>query len=144
MEIRRVVTGHDAQGKAVVASDEMVVPATVSLTPGWAHHQMWGADATAIVSRRRFAAGGAVCLSSPAPGWLPLQVLHRAARRADDLARGHRLRAARSRSSRAKLPGLAEHLEPEAPGMHTTATVDVGIVISGAATLELDDGTRCS
>ncbi len=41
-----------------------------------------------------------------------------------------------------KLPGLAEHLEPEVPGMHTTATVDVGVVISGTATLELDDGLK--
>jgi hypothetical protein len=39
-----------------------------------------------------------------------------------------------------KLPGLAEHLEPAEPGMHTTATVDFGVVLSGQATLELDDG----
>jgi mannose-6-phosphate isomerase-like protein (cupin superfamily) len=39
-----------------------------------------------------------------------------------------------------KLPGLAEHLEPADPGMHTTATVDYGVVLSGEATLELDDG----
>ena len=41
-----------------------------------------------------------------------------------------------------KLPGLAEHLEPAEPGMHTTATVDYGIVLSGHATLELDDGVK--
>jgi quercetin dioxygenase-like cupin family protein len=41
-----------------------------------------------------------------------------------------------------KLPGLAEHLEPAEPGMHTTATVDYGIVLSGHATLELDDGAK--
>ena len=39
-----------------------------------------------------------------------------------------------------KLPGMAEHLEPDAPGMHTTASVDTGVVISGSVTLELDDG----
>ena len=38
-----------------------------------------------------------------------------------------------------KLPGLAEHLETAEPGMHTTATVDFGVVLSGQATLELDD-----
>ena len=40
----------------------------------------------------------------------------------------------------AKLPGLAEHMEPDAPGMHTTDTVDFEYVISGRAVLELDDG----
>jgi quercetin dioxygenase-like cupin family protein len=41
-----------------------------------------------------------------------------------------------------KLPGLAEHLEPAEPGMHTSATVDYGVVVSGQATLELDDGEK--
>ncbi|MGC1420690.1 MAG: cupin domain-containing protein [Acidimicrobiales bacterium] len=38
-----------------------------------------------------------------------------------------------------KLPGLWEHLESDHPGMHTTATVDYGIVLSGEAILELDN-----
>jgi mannose-6-phosphate isomerase-like protein (cupin superfamily) len=41
-----------------------------------------------------------------------------------------------------KLPGLAEYLEPDHPGMHTTATVDYGVVLSGQAILELDDGAK--
>jgi quercetin dioxygenase-like cupin family protein len=40
----------------------------------------------------------------------------------------------------AKLPGLAETLEPEHPGMHTTDTVDFDVVLSGEIYLELDDG----
>ena len=35
---------------------------------------------------------------------------------------------------------MAEHLERDDPGMHTTASVDTGVVISGSVTLELDDG----
>ena len=38
------------------------------------------------------------------------------------------------------LPGLAAHMEPETPGMHTTATVDYEFVVSGRVVLELDDG----
>jgi mannose-6-phosphate isomerase-like protein (cupin superfamily) len=41
-----------------------------------------------------------------------------------------------------RLPGLAQYLEPAEPGMHTTATVDYGILVSGRATLELDDGAK--
>ena len=31
-------------------------------------------------------------------------------------------------------------MEPDNPGMHTTATIDYGIVLSGQAVLELDYG----
>jgi len=40
----------------------------------------------------------------------------------------------------AQLPGLAAHMEPAHPGMHTTATVDYEYVVSGRVVLELDDG----
>lgn len=41
-----------------------------------------------------------------------------------------------------KLPGLAEAMEPENPGMHTTDTIDYGIILSGEISLELDDGIK--
>jgi quercetin dioxygenase-like cupin family protein len=37
-------------------------------------------------------------------------------------------------------PGLAERFEPDAPGMHTTETIDYAVVLDGAITLELDAG----
>ena len=37
------------------------------------------------------------------------------------------------------LPGMADHLEPADPGMHTTATVDFEVVLAGTPALELDD-----
>jgi quercetin dioxygenase-like cupin family protein len=39
-----------------------------------------------------------------------------------------------------KLPGLADVMEPDHPGMHTTDTVDLDLVVSGEVWLELDDG----
>jgi len=40
----------------------------------------------------------------------------------------------------ASLPGMAAHMEPENPGMHTTQTIDFEYVVSGRVVLELDDG----
>ncbi|KOF13882.1 cupin [Ensifer adhaerens] len=40
------------------------------------------------------------------------------------------------------LPGLAELFEREAPGMHTTDTVDYDVVLEGDIWLELDDGAE--
>jgi quercetin dioxygenase-like cupin family protein len=34
---------------------------------------------------------------------------------------------------------MLDHMEAE-PGMHTTATIDFEVVLSGTVTLELDDG----
>jgi quercetin dioxygenase-like cupin family protein len=39
-----------------------------------------------------------------------------------------------------KLPGLADVLEPDHAGMHTTQTVDFDVVLAGEVWLELDDG----
>ena len=38
------------------------------------------------------------------------------------------------------VPDLAAAMEPDSPGMHTTQTIDYGIVLEGEVWLELDDG----
>ena len=44
MDVRRVVTGHDENGKAVFASDEQVSPITLAVMPGTEFHRLWGSD----------------------------------------------------------------------------------------------------
>src|ERR671939_1361503 len=41
-----------------------------------------------------------------------------------------------------KVPGMGDHFERGAPGMHTSDTIDYGIVVRGEMTLELDDGQK--
>ena len=48
--------------------------------------------------------------------------------------------SAASREHAEQSPGLVELFEPDAPGMHTTPTIDYGIVLEGEIWLELDDG----
>jgi mannose-6-phosphate isomerase-like protein (cupin superfamily) len=139
MDVRRVVTGHDAAGKAVFVSDEDVAPVTLALLPGSEFHQMWGAD-----SRCSFpddgARPGTVTYFPPLDGFrfgLFTIPPDGGAGAPPDLD----FEAAMAEFDQ-KLPGMAEHLEPAEPGMHTTASVDYGIVVSGQATLELDDGAK--
>lgn len=139
MQVRRVATGHDEQGRAVFVSDVTVDPITVSLVPGWEFHRLWGADTTA-----RFPDDGH---QPNAPFYFPPLEGYRFAMFTvpPDGGRGapEDLDVERALAEfQERLPGMAEHLEPQHPGMHTTATVDVGIVIAGEATLELDDGAR--
>lgn len=137
MDARRVVTGHDASGKAVFVSDEQVAPVTTPLLLGMEFHLLWGADGTS-----RFPDDGA---RPPAPRYFP--PLHgtrfafftvppdASVRLPEDLDL-----AAAIGDLNEKLPGLADYVEPDAPGMHTTASIDYGVVLSGSVTLELDDG----
>jgi quercetin dioxygenase-like cupin family protein len=41
-----------------------------------------------------------------------------------------------------KVPGMGDHFERGAPGMHTSDTIDYAIVVRGEMTLELDDGQK--
>lgn len=41
-----------------------------------------------------------------------------------------------------KLPGMGDHFERDAPGMHTSDTIDYGVVVRGEMTLELDYGQK--
>ena len=138
MKVRRVTTGHDAQGKAVVASDGEVDGIALGLLPGAEFHRLWGADRPP-----RFPDDG----SEPAgPSYFPplggfrfmmfTVAPHTAARRA--AVDRHALRA----EMETKLPGLASHMEPNNPGMHTTDTIDFEYIISGEIVLELDDGAE--
>ena len=42
-----------------------------------------------------------------------------------------------------RLPGMAEHLETDDPGMHTTVTVDFDFVVSGEVYLDSTTAPRC-
>lgn len=142
MDIRRVVTGHDEAGKAVFASDELVAPLTLSLLPGSEFHRLWGGN-----DAPSFPDDG-----SPRPddpyfppvggyrfGFFTVPPGHRQEVPGAALPTPEEL-AAGAEELEEKLPGLAGHMEPDAPGMHTTATIDFEVVIEGEIWLELDDG----
>ena len=131
------MTGHSSAGKAVFASDERVPPIVLDLLPGAEFHRLWGADAP-----MQFPDSG----SKPSsPSYFPSVGGYRVgmfsvppATTVTDLA-GIDIPAAFAEMD-TLLPGLAAHMEPDSPGMHTTATVDFEYVISGRCVLELDDG----
>ncbi len=138
MTVRRVVTGHDRNGKAVFASDQEVDPVTPARLPGWELHRLWGADQaptfpddgspTAQPSYYPPMGGYRFGLFTIPPGTVPAP--------ADlDLQAG-------LAEMEEKLPGLMAYVEPDNPGMHTTDTIDFTVILSGELILELDDGAQ--
>jgi mannose-6-phosphate isomerase-like protein (cupin superfamily) len=138
MANRRVVTGTDQNGKAVVTSNEEIEPVMVSLMPGLEFGLAWGADDTVTLPTDG--------TSADAPAYFPPERGFRfafvtippestPAAPPDDLA--HAMAEIEE-----KLPGLLDHIEPDHPGMHTTDTIDFDVVLSGEIWLELDDGAE--
>lgn len=135
MDVRRVVTGHDENGKAVFASDERVPGLTMAALPGSEFHRLWGGDEAPTfpddgstrphdtyfpaVGGFRFGLFTVPPAGTARPDGTP------------DLAEVEQ-----------KLPGLLAHMEPDDPGMHTTDTIDFEVVLSGEVVLELDDGAE--
>jgi mannose-6-phosphate isomerase-like protein (cupin superfamily) len=137
MQVRKVVTGHDSNGKAVFASDELVDPLTLVLVPGAEFHRLWGGN-----EAPSFPDSGAARPSDPyfpTVGGFRFGMFTVAPESQAALPDGIDVAAALA-DMEAKLPGLGAHMEPDAPGMHTTATIDFEVVLDGEVWLELDDG----
>jgi mannose-6-phosphate isomerase-like protein (cupin superfamily) len=137
MNVRRVVTGHDTSGQAVLVSDQLVEPFTSPLGPGSEFHQLWGGDAPPEFpddghepppgSYYPAVGGFRFCMFSLPPsgdGDRPLDFNAKAARVEFEAA----------------LPGLAAHMEIGDSGMHKSATIDLELVLTGEVILELDEG----
>jgi mannose-6-phosphate isomerase-like protein (cupin superfamily) len=135
MKIRRVVTGHNGEGKAVFASDSLVDPWVVPVTEV-AFHRLWGRDEPASFPdtgaepeyRDFFPPLGGCRL-----GVITFPPMKATPPSLEDLKTAYA-------ATQHLLPGLAERMEPASPGMHTSDTIDFGYVISGSIWLELDDG----
>ena len=135
--IRRLVTGHESNGKADVALDGPPSRTDVfQCIPGMVSRLVWATASRPVVPFEDADPTPSVASITPAPGETRFLVVTFppdsvfAAPDFDPIAAG--------KENLALNPGLAERFEPD--GMHTTDTVDYGIVLDGEIWLELDDG----
>ena len=135
---RRVVTGHDAQGRSIVASDQRIHGVAVP-GAGTELTTLWCSDRT-----MRYPDSGAAPTLSP---WFPPIGGFRLAEfiiAPDAAAPGTPpvdATALRAETDRL-FPGLLATMDPSQPGMHRSATIDLLYVLSGRVILELDDGSK--
>jgi mannose-6-phosphate isomerase-like protein (cupin superfamily) len=137
--IHRVVTGHDADGKAIVASNgPLPHVAEITAVPGTVFHEVWSTGATpAPVDNGPDPTTGALWLPPPKQGTrirfvdIPPDT--------DQLLRqgAATLQVAFGQFGDAHA-STAKAGSPH-PLMHRTETVDYGVVIEGELTLVLDD-----
>ena len=140
MKVRRVVLGLGSSGKSGVLSDaEAARNSVFKSVPGFEATLLWSTPASGEVgSMETFSDPTVEANFLPSVGesrlmfvtFPPDAVMMRAD--FDGAAFGAEVGQL--------LPGLAETFEPDAPGMHTTDSIDYDVVLEGEISLELDDG----
>lgn len=137
--IHRVVTGHDAAGKAIVTS-QGALPTVIELAaiPGTVFHEVWSTAATpAIVGNGTDPSTGPLVLPPPKHG-TRIRFVDIPPDTAEYLAHG----ASRMQDAFSEIgDAAASTVKANSPHplMHRTESVDYGIVIEGELTLVLDD-----
>jgi mannose-6-phosphate isomerase-like protein (cupin superfamily) len=138
MDVRRVVTGHDASGKSVFVSDEVVAPVEPMLMPGFLNHKLWGGD-----EAPHFPDDGSMpqwhAYFPPVGGFRFAILTFPPLSAMEDLEVDGDAAIA---DAEEKLPGMLGYMDLADPGMHTTDTIDFEVVLEGTVVLELDDGAE--
>lgn len=136
MNIRRVVTGVNEQGRATFAQDSAISPRMAAMLPGLEMLYVWGADEAPIVPAAGEEPGWREHFPPPEGFRVVCCVLPpaRVAGRDEPLTEDEVAEAA------ATFPGLLETFDPAEAGFHTSDTVDIAVLLSGDVELELDDG----
>ena len=114
LETRRIVTGHDDNGKAIVASDERMTGGSAPGRPGIARVELWSTDK------------------------MPVDNSEGGPRRRS--ARALSCATITSARARAHVCRVVEFEPGGTKFMHRTETLDYAILLSGECDLELDDG----
>lgn len=137
--IHRVVTGHDAEGKAILASNgSLSTVQEIRAIPGTVFHEVWATSGSpAPVDNGADPTVGALMLPPPKQG-TRVRFVDIPPDTAEFLAQG----AARMGQAFAQIGDQAastvKATSPH-PLMHRTESVDYGVVIEGEMTLVLDD-----
>jgi hypothetical protein len=113
LEVRRIVTGHDAAGKAIVASDEQMIGTTRPGRAGIARCEIWSTKQMPIDNSDAAAA---------------------------EQRKGFVVRQNYVGSGQGTVVRVIEFAPGSPKFMHRTETLDYAILLSGECDLELDDG----
>lgn len=137
--IRRVVTGHDANGRAMVASDgPLPTVVEIAAIPGTVFHEVWSTSETpAAVNNAPDPTTGPLMLPPPKQG-TRMRFVDIPPDTAEFLAHGAtKMHAAFSEVGDADASTVKA--DSPHPLMHRTESIDYGVVIEGVMTLILDD-----
>ncbi|MBS99827.1 MAG: cupin [Oceanospirillaceae bacterium] len=137
--IRRVVTGHDTEGKAVLVSDAgLPTVVDIDAIPGTRFHEVWSTAATPVViDNGEDPTLGALRLPPPANG-TRIRFVDIPPDSQEFMRDGAERMSAAFAQVGDRDASTVKATSPH-PLMHRTETVDYGVVIEGDIVLVLDD-----
>ena len=135
-QIRRVVTGKDSSGKAIVVIDDVASNVRKRRNSGITSTLLWVTDSTpASISGNADAADREISIEPPPNGTI-FRVVEYAPEK--DIAVDDETRL-RTMKERGLGPEGMSSEHPRHPGMHRTSTVDYAVILSGEINMLLDD-----
>ena len=137
MKVKRIVTGRNDAGESVFVSvGDAPNTHDFQHNPGMAVTQVWSTPPAPVLDGAVKDPTAVVASLVPRPGGTQLLIV---AFPPDRGMMSPSFNAAAFGEEHLRhSPGLAETFEPDSPGMHTTDTIDYGIVLRGEVWLELD------
>lgn len=138
--IHRVVTGHDAQGRAVIASDgPLPTVIEIAAIPGTVFHEVWSTDDTPATLDNGPDPTLAPLMLPPPRNGTRVRFVDIPPDTEEFLAHGaDKMHKAFTQAGDAGASTVAE--DSPHPLMHRTESIDYGVVIEGELTLILDRG----
>jgi hypothetical protein len=138
---RRALTGRDAGGKSVFKSFD-VTPQVVRFDsrPGLVFYELYATDGVPQVSGQEADPMLTKNGSFPGPGASLFRLVQFPPKPPEGSKPDPAAYARYLDELDQKIPGMASHFEKDTPGMHTSDSIDYGVVIRGEVILELDDG----
>lgn len=139
---RRFLTGRDPAGKSVFRAAG-ITPQVIRIdsNPGLTFYELYATDGVPALSGRENDPMQRRTQDFPGPGGTNFRLISYPPRRPAGWKPPAGVTFASALAELdTKVPGMGRHFDRETPGMHTTDTVDYGVVVRGEMTLELDDG----
>jgi hypothetical protein len=141
---KRALTGRDDAGKSVFKLFD-VTPAVVEIdsNPGLTFYELYMTEDVPRLSGLEPDPMLKGTKAFPGPGGTMFRLISYPPKRPEGWTRppGSTFESGLKELSE-KVPGMGDHFERGDPGMHTSDTIDYGVVVRGEMTLELDDGQK--
>jgi mannose-6-phosphate isomerase-like protein (cupin superfamily) len=141
---KRALTGRDEAGKSVFKSFD-VTPKVVEIdaNPGLTFYELYRTEGVPRLTGLEVDPMPEGTKAFPGPGGTMFRLISYPPKRPE----GYRPPPGVTFESGLKemsdkVPGMGEVFDRSAPGMHTSDTIDYGVVVRGEMTLELDDGQK--
>jgi mannose-6-phosphate isomerase-like protein (cupin superfamily) len=139
MRVRRVVTGHDVSGNAIIISDGVPpVIRAVQHRPGFCVNEMWATMRMPAPTREEDDPTLRLKGIEPPANGTAFRIVELPPE-ADFIHTIDREKVRAAYADRGSPRAIAENENPPHPFMHKTKSVDYGIVLSGEVHLVLDD-----